>query len=76
MPLLVGDYVEDDNLGHVYRDFFDKFKPCINWDCVPDKCIHGIQKRAVHMLSKEPELKMSIESRKVKVPKEPGKRAL
>ena len=62
VPLLVGDQDDDSRLGNMYLDFFDKFKPCLNWDTIPDKKASTIQKRAVHMLSKIPELKLHLDA--------------
>jgi hypothetical protein len=63
VPLLVGDIVEHGS-QEMYRDFFDKFTPAISWKTVPDSQAIKIQKRAIHMLSKDPELKLRLESSK------------
>ncbi len=70
IPLLVGDQEafrvadQERSLGNMYLDFFDKFKPCLNWDAIPDRKASAIQKRAVHMLSKIPELKLQLDASK------------
>jgi len=64
VPLFVGDQDDDNRLGNMYLDFFDKFKPCLNWDAIPDRKASAIQKRAVHMLSKIPELKLQLDASK------------
>ena len=66
VPLLVGDLHDHEHLGAMYHDFFDKFKPCLSWDAVPDRKASTIQKRACHMLSKFPELKLQLDATKDK----------
>ena len=63
VPLLVGD-MDEHGSQKMYRDFFDKFTPCITWSTVPKVHATSIKKRAVHMLSKDPELKQRLEDTK------------
>ena len=64
VPLLVGDLEDDSRLGKMYLDFFNQFRPCLCWDAIPDKKASVIQKRACHMLSKVPELKVQLDASK------------
>jgi hypothetical protein len=64
VPLFIGDQDDDSRLGNMYLDFFDKFKPCLCWDAIPDWKACAIQKRACHMLSKIPELKVQLDASK------------
>jgi Ca2+-binding EF-hand superfamily protein len=64
VPLLVGDLEDDNRLGKMYLDFFNQFRPCLCWDAIPDKKASAIQKRACHMLSKNPELKVQLDASK------------
>lgn len=63
VPILVGDIVEHGS-QEMYRDFFDKFTPAISWKTVPNVLAVKNQKRAKHMLSKDPELKLKLDSSK------------
>jgi Ca2+-binding EF-hand superfamily protein len=64
VPLFIGDQDDDSRLGNMYLDFFDKFKPCLCWDAIPDWKACAIQKRACHILSKIPELKVQLDASK------------
>ena len=71
VPVLVGDTFADrvddpdhgTGIGTVFGDFFHKFKPCVSMEVMPKKVASEIRKRALHMLNKDAELKVQIDSR-------------
>ena len=67
VPLFVGDVTQPHrDLGVLYANFFDSFKPCINWDTVPSDAqkSQAVRKRAIHMLQKDSRLRSHMNSRR------------